>query len=228
MKVKIFVAALAAALVMSVQGFANGFFSPCDARCVDPCAACDHRPIARSGDMFSGLKRLVSGVRANNCDPCEPVVACNPCDAVCGLPRVSLGNRLRSMFATRGCNDFDLCGPCDIVACDPCGIVDNGCFDDGCGPRFNRPFRNLFGGFRLNRSGCFVDCDPRGPCDIVACDPCDFVCNDFDRCGPRRFELPQFNFRGLFGGLRNNRCIDSHMCDPCEKVGPCCESRFFR
>ena len=230
MKVKILVATLAITLLLSVQGFANGFLHPCDARCVDPCGPCGWQA-QRSGDLFSGLRALVNGVgaRVHNCDPCEAVLACNPCDAVCAsLPRLGVGNRLRNLFAQRGCFDGFDCGPCDVVVnCDPCAVVDNGCFD-GCGPGFS-PLRNLFSGLRLNR-GCFTDCGDFNACDpcgfVADRGPCDFACNGFDACGPR-FQLPRFN---LFGGLRANRCIDANLCDPCDQVaaGPCDRRFFFR
>ena len=222
MKVKVFMATLAVTLLMGAHGFANGFFNPCDARCVDPCGPC----VTRTGDLFSGLKRLVNGVRVHSCDPCEPVLACGPCDAVCVLPRGG-GLGLRNLFANRGCFDGFDCGPCDMVVnCDPCAGADN-----GCGPRFT-PLRNLFSGFRFNR-GCFTDCGPCGdfngcdPCAVVTnLGPCDFACNGFDACGPR-FSLPRLNLQGLFGGLRAKRCADNNFCDPCDPVVAPCDRRFF-
>ena len=234
MKVKVLMATLVVTLMLGVQSFAN----PCDSACVTPCGSCDSFASKRGGDMFSGLKRLMSGVRANNCDPCEPVVACNPCDEafaacgpcdeVCSTPRLAMGGRLRNLFASRGCNPFDNCSPCGNLldcgdfanACGPCDVIDN-----GCGTTRVRPFRNLFSNLRTNRD-CFSDC---GPCDIVAdCSPCDP--NGFgDSCGPRghRFELPRLNLQGVFGGLRN-RCNDGSICGPCDEVQPCDRNACFR
>ena len=239
MKVKIVMAALVVTLMLGVRGYAN----PCDAACVDPCGSCD-RFVERGGDLFSGLKRLVSGVRtANNCDPCDPVVACNPCDEVacnpCDVacePRLGLGSRLRNLLAApsySNCNDFD-CSPCDLVAnCDPCGEA-NFC----ASPKFSFRNLNLFSGLRLNLNrGCFDECSPCdaacgpcdaacGPCDAAcgpcdaACGPCDEVCGD--SCGPRGhlFDLPRFNLSKLFNNLRVNRCAVAN-CAPCDVVGPC-------
>jgi len=244
MKVKVLLATLVATLMLGVQGFAN----PCDSACVTPCGACDHFVAKRGGDLFSGLKRLVNGVRANNCDPCDPVVACNPCDdvfpicnpcdEVCGTPRLGMGGRLRNLLASRSCNAFDACSPCDaafdcgpcdfVNDCGPCDITDNGCST----PRF-RPFRSLLNNLRSNQ-GCFTDC---GPCDgVVDCGPCDIVgdCGPCDpngcdtSCGPRGhlFELPRLNLQRLFGGLRS-RCNDGGACDPCAEVRPC-DNNCFR
>ena len=230
MKVRVLMATLVITLLLGVQGFAN----PCDRTCVDPCgSACN---VVRGGDLFSGLKRLVNGVRANNCDPCEPVVACNPCDDafvcnpcddVCGTPRFNFGGRLRNLFSGPGCDDFGDCNPCDIVAdCDPCGILDDGCST----PRF-RPFRNLFNGL-LAKRGCVTDCGPCDvvtdcdPCGVVDCNPCDDVCGDY--CGPRGhlFDLPRLNLSRLFNGLRIARCDDG-TCGPCDVVQPC-DANCFR
>ena len=216
MKVRIFMATLAVTLMLSVQGYAN----PC--ACVDPCgsAACNH--FSARGDLFSGLKRLVNGVRiAPNCDPCVPVlasnpcdaIACNPCDMVCDMPRLGLGSRLRNLLAAPSycnpCNGagncFDAnCGPCDFAAnCDPCGP------NDYCAPQrftfrgFN-PFRGL-----LNR-GCYTACDPcngvAGNCFDRDCTPCNGVANCFDR-----------NF-GPCNGVAN--CFDRN-CGPCHSAGNC-------
>jgi len=232
-------ATLVITLLLGVQGFAN----PCDSACFDPCSACD-RGAVRNGDLFGGLKRLLNGVRINNCDPCEPVVACNPCDDVavacnpcddvCSLPRGGFG-LFRNLFANQACTPCDSydngCDPCGIVVdCDPCGFADNGCAT----PAF-RPFRNLFSGLRLNRD-CFADC---GPCDIVNdCGPCGFaagngpcddVCSD-NYCGPRGhlFELPRLNLGRLFNGLRLSRCDDGGLCNPCDEVRPCDDACCFR
>ena len=230
MKVKILMATLAITLMLGVQGFAN----PC--ACVDPCGA---TCVKGGGNLFSGLQRLVNGVRiANNCDPCDPVVACNPCDevtcdpcdAVCSTPRFGLGGRLRNLIAGPSqcspCdgagNCFDRnCSPCDsIIDCDPCSG------SDFCGPqRFSLRNLNPFKGFRLNR-GCATDCDP---CDSAAncfdgCDPCDGAANCFDgcgdSCGPRGhlFDLPRFNLSKLFSSLRRCNAGD---CGPCDSVQPC-------
>ena len=234
-------ATLVFTLMLGVQGFAN----PCDMACVDPCSACNQ--YSKSGDLFSGLKRLVNGVgvRGNSCDPCDAVVACNPCDVVtdcdpcgdvCGTPKFSLGGRLRNLFASHGCNPCDVvtdCNPCDVVTdCDPCGA------DNGCAPR-GFSFRGLFNGFRFH-SGCVSDCGPCdmvgncGPCDVAcspcdalcspcdaACNPCDDVCGDY--CGPRGrlFDLPRFSLGKLFGGFRSVGCCDDNGCGPCDVVQPC-------
>ena len=235
MKVKVLMAALVVTLMVGVQGYAN----PCDSVCVDPCGPSCDRFDARNGDLFSGLKRLVNGVRAaNNCDPCDPVLACNPCDIVscdlngagCDAPRLGFGSRLRNLFAApslcnpcNGAGDcFDACGPCDIVAdCDPCGEI------DFCGPSRSslRDF-NLFRGLFQNR-GCFTNCDSGngfadcGPCDFVECGPCDAACDD-NYCGPRGhlFDMPRFNLSRLFDGLRVARCAVAD-CGPCDEVRPC-------
>ena len=225
MKIRVLMATLVITLMMGVQGFAN----PCDMACVDPCSACNQ--YTKSGDLFSGLKRLVNGVRINSCDPCDPVVACtpcdsaidcNPCDDVCSTPRISLGGRLRSLFASQACGPCDVvndCNPCDIVTdCDPCGA------DNGCGsPRFS--LRGLFSGFRLN-SGCVTDCGPCdmvgdcGPCDVI-CNPCDDVCGD--SCSPRGrlLDLPRVNLGRLFSGFRSTGCDDNGLCGPCDVVQDC-------
>jgi hypothetical protein len=239
MRVKVFMATLAVTLMLGVQGYAN----PCAAACVDPFGHSCDRVVVRNGDLFSGLKRLVNGVRiTQHCDPCDPVVACNPCDfaafdpcdAVCA-PRfgLGLGDRLRNLLGGSAlCNPCDagpISDPCEVVAwnCDPCGEV------DFCGPprlslRDFNPFRNL----RLNR-GCVTDCDPFdacGPCDVVAKGPCDFIGGpcDFDNgcadnfCGPRGylFDLPRLNLSRLFGNIRAARCaVDD--CGPCDAVRPC-------
>jgi len=202
-------ASLVATLMLGVQGFAN----PC--ACVDPCGAtCDQS--ASKGNLFSGLKRLVTnGVRAVNCDPCDAVLACNPCDAaacdpcdaVCDVPRLGLGGRLRNLLASPShctpCdgagNCFDGCEPCNgaqncFDGCDPCGDVD-GCVTPRFSLRNLNPFRGL-----LNR-GCFDGCDPCngaqdcfdkcGPCDVTGngcfdgCEPCNGAQDCFDGCGPR-------------------------------------------
>jgi len=223
MKVRSLMATLAITLMLGVQGYAN----PC--ACVDPCGATCERS---RGDLFSGLKKLVSGVRsplANNCDPCEPVTACNPCDevacdpcdAVCDVPRIGLGGRLRSLLAAGSaqcspCDSacFDACDPCDAAAnCDPCGEA------DFCGPaRFSLRNINPFKGLRLNLNrGCATDCDP---CDSAAnCNPCEATCDDY--CGPRGhlLDLPRFNLSRLFNGLRIARCDAG--CGPCDEVRPC-------
>ena len=215
-------ATLVATLVMGVQGFAN----PCDGACKDPCSACNQ--YARSGDLFSGLKKLVNGVRVNNCDPCDAVVACNPCDElacnpcddVCSTPRISLGGRLRGLFASHACSPCDAltdCNPCDVADCDPCGC------DNGCRTKFS--LGGLFSGFRLNRS-CASDCGPCdkvgdcGPCDC-ACNPCDEACGD--TCCPRGhlFDLPRFKLGRLFNGFNFNRCCDDGSCNPCDVVKDC-------
>ena len=237
MKCKVLMAALVITLLMGVRGFAN----PCDQACVDPCGANDG--CVKSCDLFSGLKKLVNGVRlSNNCGPCDGVVACNPCDdvAVCNpcdevgcndgcLPKIELGKRLRNLFASHGCNpcnpcdEVGNCNPCDDVACDPCCNV--GCDDGCCSPKFS--FRGLFKGFRL--SGCRDnDCNPCdevgncNPCDDVACDPCGNTCNPCDdACNGGRgylFDLPRISLKKLFGGFRG--CCDSG-CNPCDEVRPC-------
>jgi len=239
MKVRILMATLVLTLMLGVRGYAN----PCD--CVDPCGSCDRYAVG-NGNLFSGLKKLVNGVRVNNCGPCDAVVACNPCDevacdpcdAICDGPRFGLGNRLRSLLATPSlcspCNGagncFDAnCGPCDFAAnYDPC----NGA--DYCGPaKLSLRGLNPFKGLRLNR-GCFDGCDPCdnagncfdtncGPCDFAAnCGPCDFAnCGD-NGCGPRGhlIDLPRLNLSRLFDGLRVVRCSASD-CGPCDNVQPC-------
>ena len=222
MKVKVLMATLVITLLVGVQGFAN----PCDSACVDPCAACG----TKGANLFSGLKKLVNGVRFNGCDPCDAVTACNPCDetafcnpcddVACDLPRINLGGRLRNLFANSACSPCDAitdCTPCDYAAnCDPCGVTD-GC----CAPKF--AFRNLFSGLRLR--GCATDCGPCdivgdcGPCDYAAnCGPCDDVCGDY--CGPRGhlFDLPRIRLTKLFSGLGG--CNDG-MCNPCDAIQPC-------
>ena len=213
MKIRILMATLVFTLLMGVQGFAN----PCDKACTDPCGACNQ--YSKSGDLFSGLKRLVNGIRSNNCDPCDAVVACNPCDEiaccnpcdeVCSTPKVGLGGRLRGLFASQACSPCDMaCNPCDDV-CSPCDA------DCGpCTPGFS--FRGLFSGLRLNR-GCATDC---GPCDEI-CNPCDDVCGD--SCSPRGrlFDLPRFSLGKVFGGFRLAGCCDDGgMCGPCDVVQPC-------
>jgi len=236
MKVRVLIATLAISLLVSVQGFAN----PCNSACVDPCAACD-RGVVRTGDLFSGLKRLVNGVRVNSCDPCDAVVACNPCDDVCTLPQVGLGGRLRGLFASQSCTPCDFttnCDPCGIVVdCDPCGFTNNGCVTD-CGPRFSLRSLNPFRGLSLR--GCNTDCDPCcavtdcdpcsivgngncGPCDIIGngnCDPCGNICDTY--CGPRGhlLDLPRISLKRLFGGLRPFGCNDGGLCNPCDSVCP--------
>ena len=222
MKIRVLMATLMITLLMGVQGFAN----PCDMACVDPCSACNS--CTKSGDLFSGLKRLVNGVRINSCDPCDAVVACNPCDEIACNPcddvccsKVGLGGRLRGLFASHACSPCDMvgdCGPCDVVSdCDPCGAT-------GCNsPRFS--FRGLFSGFSLNR-GCASDCGPCdmvgdcGPCDNI-CGPCDDVCGD--SCSPcgRLCDLPRFSLGKLFGGFRSAGCCDGGLCNPCDVVQPC-------
>jgi len=188
-------ATLVITLLLGVQGFAN----PCDSACVDPCAACNG--YAKSGNLFSGLKKLVSGTRFH-CDPCDPAIACSPCDeaafcnpcdeVACDSPRVPLGGRLRNLFAShQACTPCDnICGPCDRDCFNNCGPCDNLC--DPCGdangcsaPKFSLRSLNLFKGFRLNR-GCDSDC---GPCDNVRdcfnnCGPCDNLRDCFNNCGP--------------------------------------------
>ena len=230
MKIKVLMATLVITLLMGVQGFA----SPCDCVSIDPCVACDRGVVVKC-DLFSGLKKLVSGVRHNNCDPCDAVVACNPCDdvvacnpcdEVCGTPRIALGSRLRSLFASHACNPCDVvndCNPCDVVTnCDPCGDI-NGCVT----PKF-RPFRNLFKSYKR---GCDDGCNPCdvvgdcGPCDIISdCDPCGNLC-DTD-CGPRGhlFDFPRLSLKRLFGGIRG--CNDG--CNPCDVVGSPCDSACCR
>jgi len=221
MKVKVLMATLVITLLMGVRGYAN----PCDAVC-DPCGACDQCATVR-GDLFSGLRKLVNGVRASHCSPCDAVVACNPCDgvascdpceAVCDTPRFALGSRLRSLFASPSCTPCDFvsdCGPCDEVTCDPCGL-------DACGPRFSlrglNPFRNI----SFGRS-CVTDCGPCdgvsdcAPCDFAACGPCDDACGN-DYCGPRGhlIDLPRISLSKLFGGLRG--CSDDGICNPCDNA----------
>ena len=206
MKVRILMATLAVSLMLGVQGFAN----PCDCAGVDPCGSCDR--FAAKGNLFSGLKRLVNGVHVANCDPCDAVLACNPCDAaacdpcdaVCDVPRLGLGGRLRNLLATSHCtpcdgagNCFDGCEPCNgaqncFDGCDPCGET-NGCATPRFSLRGLNPFRGL-----LNR-GCFDGCDPCNgaqdcfdkcsPCDVTGngcfdgCDPCNGAQNCFDGCG---------------------------------------------
>ena len=233
MKVKIVMAALVVTLMLGARGYAN----PCDAACVDPCGPSCDRFSVRGGVLFSGLKRLVSGVRiANHCGPCDAVlacnpcdeVACNPCDVVCG-PRLGFGGRLRNLLASPSlCSPCDAaCNPCDFVRdCNPCGEID-GCFT----PRFSLRELNPLRNFRLNR-GCFTDCGPCdaacgpcdaacGPCDAI-CGPCDGVCCGNNLCGPRGhlLDLPRFNLSRLFNGLRAARC-NAADCGPCDEVRPC-------
>ena len=238
MKSKVLMAALVITLLMGVRGFA----SPCDQACVDPCGACDR---SVKCDLFSGLKKLVNGVRlCNDCGPCDGVVACNPCDDAatcdpcgevdCCQPKIELGKRLRNLFASNACNPCDVandCNPCDNVSdCDPCGDVCN----TGCcfAPRFS--LRDMFKGFRLNR-GCESDCGPCdnvsncdpcgdarncGPCDCAAdCNPCDDVCGT--HCGRHGhlLDLPRVSLKKLFDGFRVGRCNDG--CNPCDEVRPC-------
>ena len=244
MKVRVLMATLVIALVMGVQGFAN----PCDSACVDPCAACNG--CVKNSNLFSGLKKLVSGAHFSNCSPCDSVVACNPCDeaglcnpcdeVACNTPCVNMGGRLRNLFASHGCSPCDAvgdCTPCDrdcFGSCDPCGEV-------ACKPKCSLP--KLFGGFRLHR-GCDSDCGPCdvvgncGPCDnIHDCHPCDNACNNpCDRacnggcddgcgsgcCGPRGrlLDLPRINLSKLFGTCRIARCDDGG-CNPCDEVRNC-------
>jgi len=224
MKVRILMATLVVTLLLGVRGYAN----PCDSACVDPCGACD-RYAARGGDLFSGLKRLVNGIRVSNCSPCDAVLACNPCDEVTSgpcdevcSPRPALGGRLRNLLASPLCTPCDGaadCGPCDgVVDCNPCGEI------DFCGPRkFSlrnlNPFRNVSFG-----RGCYTDCDPcseAGNCFDTNCGPCDEVCGD-DYCGPRGhlIDLPRLNLSRLFNGLRVARC-NAGDCGPCDEVQPC-------
>jgi hypothetical protein len=228
MKIRVLMATLVTTLLMGVQGFAN----PCDMACVDPCSACNQ--YTRSGDLLSGLKKLVNGVRSNSCDPCDPVVACtpcdaaecNPCDTVCDTPRSGLGGRLRGLFASQSCSPCDPCGtdctPCG-APCDPCGS------DDGCGTR-KCSLRGLFSGFRLN-TRCAADCGPCdmagdcGPCDNV-CNPCDDVCGDSCCTRGSLLDLPRVSLSKLFGGFRSfGRCDDGGMCGPCDEVQPCAACR---
>lgn len=238
MKVRVLMATLVITLLLGVQSFAD----PCDQTCVDPCAACNG--YAKTGTLFSGLKKLVSGTRFSNCDPCDAVVACNPCDEIaacnpcdeiiCDLPRHGLGGRLKNLFASQTCTPCDFaseCTPCEVVGspCDPCGL-------DACGkPRFSLRGLNPFKGLSLNR-GCLSDCGPCDdinkctPCDnILDCNPCDDICGD-TYCGPRGrlLELPRISLSKLFGGLRS-RCDDGG-CDPCGEVQSClpCDNACFR
>ena len=223
MKVRVLMAALVTTLLIGVQSFAN----PCDSLCVDPCASCD-RGIAKC-DLFSGLKKLVNGVRLNNCDPCDAVVACNPCDdaaacspcdevSCCDFPKIGLGGRLRGLFASQGgcytpCSAVD-CQPCDNAACDPCGNV--GCEGSGL-PKLS--LRGLFSGLRAR--GCDDGCSPCdqacSPCD-QACSPCDDVCGT--GCGPRGhlIDLPRISLKKLLN-VRFAGCDDG--CSPCDNVRPC-------
>ena len=219
MKVRILMATLVITLMLGVQGFS----SPCDSACVDPCAACNGGAV--KCDLFSGLKKLVNGVHFNNCDPCDGVVACNPCDDlaacnpcddVCCVPKAGLGGRLRGLFASPACTPCDIvdnCKPCDFANnCDPCG---NCC----AAPKFT--LRGLFSG--MNR-GCNTNCEPCNAC-CDPCDPCGFGngCGDDgcgNGCGPRGhlIDLPRLNLGRLFGGLR--RCDDGG-CNPCDNVRDC-------
>jgi len=238
MKVKVLMATLVTTLLLGVQSFAN----PCDSACVDPCAACNGS--AKTGQLFSGLKKLVSGTRFSNCAPCDAVVACNPCDELaacnpcdevaCDQPcGVGLGGRLRNLFASRTCTPCDFaseCTPCDVVAscdpCDPCGL-------DNCGkPKFSFKGLKPFKGLSLGR-GCLTDCGPCdeigdcAPCDnLLDCSPCDDLCGD-SYCGPRGrlLELPRISLSKLFGGIRS-RCDDGGTCGPCDQVGPCDDACF--
>jgi len=229
-------ATLVTTLLMGVQGFAN----PCDMACVDPCSACNQ--CTKSGDLFSGLKRLVNGVRVNCCDPCDPVVACtpcdaaecNPCDTVCDSHRVGLGGRLRGLFASHACGPCDPCG----TACDPCGAdcgPCNGCDDSCCSSKCS--LRGLFSGFRLNR-GCATDCGPCdqcgpcdktgdcGPCDNACCNPCDDVCGGSCCTRGHLLDLPRVSLSKLFGGFRSFGCCDDGgKCGPCDEVQPCAACR---
>ena len=241
MKVKVLMATLVITLLVGVQGFAN----PCDSVCCDPCAACG----TNGGNLFFGLKKLVSGVRCNpGCDPCDPIVACTPCDEVCSpcdnicgpcddvccTPKFNF--RKLFSFRLRGCNDNDCdpCGPCgtNCEPCDPCGTNCGPCdpccdpcdpCGTGCGPKFN--LRKLFS-FRLR--GCNDnDC---GPCDNI-CGPCDDICGPCDAdCGP--CDDVCGNYCGPRGHLFDlprikltklfggfGRCNDG--CDPCGIVQPC-------
>ena len=238
MKVRVLMATLAITLMLGVQSFAN----PCDSACVDPCAS-SCNGYARTGNLFSGLKKLVNGARFNNCDPCDAVVAnpcddladCNPCDVVCDRPQFGLGGRLRNLFAN-GCTPCDAltdCTPCDprLADCTPCGITEDcsPCGDLSCStPRFR--LRNLFNGLG-SRHGCNTGCEPCDP-RFTDCDPCDP--NGFSdcgtSCGPRNclVDLPRISLSRLFGGLRGGRCIDS--CDPCGEIQNClpCDNACFR
>ena len=215
MKVRILMVTLAVALMLGVQGYAN----PCDCAGVDPCGSCDR--FAAKGDLFFGLKRLVNGVRATtHCEPCDGVVACNPCDTVacdpcntvCDVPRLGLGGRLRNLLATPSCNPCNGAGSCNDVNCDPCNGARN-CFD-GCGDNYCAPARftlrglNPFRNVSLSR-GCFADCDPcngAGNCFDRNCDPCNGAANCFDRnCDP-------------CNGAAN--CFDRN-CDPCNGAANC-------
>ena len=227
MKVRIFMATLAVTLMLGVQGYAN----PCS--CVDPCGAtCDH--FAAKGGLFSGLKRLVSGGHIAHCDPCDAVLACNPCDAlacdpcdtVCNLPRLGLGSRLRNLLAAPAyCNPCNGAGNCYDASCDPCNGAGN-CFD-GCGDNYCAPKRFTFRGFNpfrgiLNR-GCYTDCDPcngAGNCFDRSCDPCNGAANCFDRnCHPCNGAANCFDRNcDPCNGAAN--CFD-RFCDPCNGAGNC-------
>ena len=230
MKVRVLMAALVVTLLMGVRGFAN----PCDQACVDPCGACD-RGVARTGDLFSGLKKLVNGVRlSNNCSPCDAVLACNPCDeaaacnpcdeVACDTPRFGLGGRLRNLLASpqscTPCDGVAGCGPCDVVSdCNPCEEI------DFCGPRrFSLRGLNPFKNVSFGRGACATDCSP---CDVVAdCGPCDVACGD-DYCGPRGHlvDLPRINLSRLFDRVRLGKCNDG-VCGPCDEVQPCDNACF--
>jgi hypothetical protein len=230
MKVRVLMATLVITLLLGVQGFA----SPCDSACVDPCAACNGN-VAKC-DLFSGLKKLVNGVRTSGCNPCDAVVACSPCDdasqcnpcdevSCCDFPKIGLGGRLRGLFASQACytpcSGATDCQPCDQASlCDPCGNA--GC-DGGCSPKF--ALRGLFSGLRLR--GCASDC---GPCDVVGdCGPCDQAtdCGACDACGtscgPRGhlLDLPRISLKKLFSGVRFAGCCDDGGCNPCDNVRDC-------
>ncbi|MDR0327840.1 MAG: hypothetical protein LBI05_06050 [Planctomycetaceae bacterium] len=224
MKVRVLMATLVITLLLGVQGFASPF--PCDSACTDPCASCT----VMKGDLFSGLKRLVSGVRMNNCDPCDSIVACNPCDMtecgpcddVCGT-KCPLGGRLRGLFASSNCS------PCDQAECTPCGITDCDPCDPcgaGCGPKFK--LRNLFSGLHLGGcspcDACNTDCLPCDPCGDGSCGPCD-PCGT--GCGPRGhlLDLPRIKFGKLFSSCRLGGCDDGS-CNPCDEVCKPCDSCF--
>lgn len=228
MKSRVFMAALVVTLLMGVKTYASDC-GPCDAAACDPCGDVT---CVKSCDLFSGLKKLVNGIKISDCKPCDGVVACNPCDDAatecnpcdeagcddaCGS-KFALGKRLRGLFASRSC-DTGECNPCDQVAdnsaCGPCDGVDEGCNTPCKLPRLS--LKKLFSGLHVAK------CDP---CDQVAddsaCGPCDEVCDDGcgTSCGRGHLiDLPRLNLKKLFDGLAIGKCDTG--CGPCDQAADC-------
>ena len=204
MKVKMMIVAIGLALLMVSQASAQQC-GPCSAAA--PCNSCDSC-YAQPCDLFSGLRSLLKSrpVYGANCSPCDPVVACGPCE-VAG-PTV--------------------CDP-GPAACDPGCALGNGC---NCG-LFNG--RRIFADPRPQFGACVADpgvCDPAvaGPCDpgcglaAPACGGCGLA-NDCccpgpvakfltkSRCGAKKL------FRNLFGTFDCGCGSYGPVAGPC---GPAC------